>query len=60
MKAIRLIAVFIAMTLVSSALACGNAAVSSSDIDKQKQAQNYQLPPAPVQTASAQTGSAVR
>jgi hypothetical protein len=58
MKAIRWMTIFIAVTFVSSALACGNSNVSNSDESKQVQAKNYQLPPAPSapvqQTSTAQ------
>lgn len=56
MKAIRLIAAFIAMTFVSSVLACGNANVSTSDQDAREKAAriaNSTL----IQTASAETAS---
>jgi|GEM_PF-3696030 len=56
MKVIRLMAVFIAMTFVSSALACGNAAVSTTSQDAQ-QAAAREAATVFTQTASAQTNS---
>lgn len=56
MKAVRILAVFIAMTFVSSALACGNSGVSTTDQDQQ-QAAVRQANSILTQTASTQTVS---